>query len=351
VTARQVHRDLGRLVDLGLLALPDEGTTSEITPTEDERSLISEDLYRYDASLYRYRMLTGWGAVRTLAVQIGSPRIGGFDSRLDRYRRLLDTVDLRRPVTVPEIIDLAYLHDLPIGVAVDVYKQLFPATADLSALPPAALTSPVTCHRAEERVALLGSFAFHYGEYEVGWSLRPADVVLGSILARQSITALLDRLEPFRELGAPLPNLDESAQRSLDDPLADRYDRAMLLVVDERSGRERPVGAITPLWLMQMAGRFGWTLLQAHHRMARLQPLGLSLHYPADACYDEIVAWQDLLLATEHLDGEEPAVSGRIDMTRLAAGAAEVRESVDQVLIRLRRYAPLFGFSIDEEIR
>src|SRR5215475_10780467 len=151
VTARQVHRDLGRLVDGGLLTLPDEGTVPEIVPTEDERTLIGEELYPWDGRLYRNRLATGWLAVRMLAGEIGAPRFGDFEARLARYRRLLDAVDPHRPVTVPEIIDLAYMYDLSIAAAVEVYRQLFPATADLSALPPAALASTATCHRYEER--------------------------------------------------------------------------------------------------------------------------------------------------------------------------------------------------------
>jgi hypothetical protein len=346
-TARQVHRDLCRLVDAGLLTLPDEGTATEAVTTEDERRLISEELYRPDSFFGRYRMATGWLAVRTLAGDIGSPKLTGFEDRLSRYRRLLDVVDLRRPVTVPEIVDLAFRNDLSIAAAVNFYQRLFPATADLSRIPAVALSSAATC-RYEERLVLLGN-DFSFDEHEVYWSLRPACVVSGSILARRSITAFLDWVEPFRELGAPLPTLDEATRQLLDDPLPDRYDRAMLFAVDQRSGHEKPVDVITPLRLMQVAGRFGWTLRQAHDRMARLQPLGLRLHYQAGVCPDEIVSWQDLLLVTQHLDGQEPVVAGQVAQSHLESGAEEVNESVDEVRTRLRRYAPLFGFSLNEE--
>jgi hypothetical protein len=36
------------------------------------------------------------------------------------------------------------------------------------------------------------------------------------------------------------------------------------------------------------------------------------------------------LLVTEYLDGQEPAVSGRVGAAHLESGAAEVGESVDQ---------------------
>src|SRR5262249_1112416 len=137
-TTRQAHRDLCRLVDTGLLSLPDEGTADETMVTEDERKLIGEDLYRHGAP-YWDRMATGWTAVNIFAREIGSPRIVGFEERLSRYRRLLDVIDPQRPVTVPEILDLAFLHDLTVSAAVQFYQWLFPMTADLSTLPAVAL--------------------------------------------------------------------------------------------------------------------------------------------------------------------------------------------------------------------
>ena len=124
----------------------------------------------------------------------------------------------------------------------------------------------------------------------------------------------------------------------------------MLFRLDERTGHELPVDEITPLRLVQTAGRFGWTLLETHRRIARLQPLGLGLRYPVDACPNEIVSWQDLLLVTEHLDGQEPALSGRVGAAHIAAGAAEVDESVERVRTTLQQYSSLFSFSVDEEV-
>jgi len=349
-TARGVHRGLGRLATGGLLTLPDEELVPDFSSTEAERVLISEDLQQWDPRVNGRRLVRGWTAVRLLIDELGSPELTGFDTGLAKWRRLLDVIDIRRPVLMPEILDLAYWLNLSIAAAVKLYRRLFPETADLSLLPEKAHTSIAVCHRYEEFYALLGASYWRYGKHVVSWSLRPADIVAGAMVARQPVTAFLDRLEPYRELGAPLPLLDEAARRTLADVQVDRHDRAMLFDIDPSSGEELPVDQVTPLRLVQLAGRFGWTPLETHRRLARLAPLGLILGYPADACPDEIVYWQDLLLVTDYLDGQEPAVSGLVSTDHLRSGAVVVNESVEQVRARIERYASLFGVSIAEEV-
>jgi hypothetical protein len=83
--------------------------------------------------------------------------------------------------------------------------------------------------------------------------------------------------------------------------------------------------------------------------MARLVPLGLTLDYPVDAVPDGIVHWQDLLVITRYLDGQEPTLSGRVGPAHVAAAAEEIGEPGDRVRERLRRFAPLIGYQLDEE--
>ena len=155
-------------------------------------------------------------------------------------------------------------------------------------------------------------------------------------------------LEPFRELGAPIPELDEESLADYGDFIPDAYEPAMLQIQGDpvaTSYRDH----VDALWLVQTAGKFGWTLEHAHLRMARLVPLGLVLEYPTEACPAEIVYWQDLLVITEFLDGQAPVVEGTVSAAHVAKAAAEVGETPERVRERLRKYAPLFGFTVAEE--
>jgi hypothetical protein len=84
--------------------------------------------------------------------------------------------------------------------------------------------------------------------------------------------------------------------------------------------------------------------------LARLVTLGLHLSYPAEACADHIVSWQDLLVVTEYVDGQEPAVSGQISKAHVERCAEELDEPAARIVGRLRRYASLFGASVGEEL-
>jgi hypothetical protein len=349
LTVREVRDGLTGLATAGFLRLPAEGPAPDVKPDDIERGLLREDLHVFDFQSQSYRPATGWTGVRNLAHGIDIPDSRGFADRLAQRRRLLDTVDLRRPITAAEIIDLTHYLDCDVAAAIDLYRLLFPDTADLSALPEAAFTARLSCRQYEDRLALLGPIQPRYTESGVSWALQAGDIVGGAARTGQSIAAFLDRLAPYRQLGAPVPVLDQPTRQALSDRPADRYDRAMLVHADG-TGRERFVNEITPLWLVQTAGRFGWTLAEAHARMARLVPLGLTLRYPADACTDHLVSWQDLLVVTEHVDGQEPAVSGPIGDAHLAACAEEIGESPEQVRGRLRRYAALFAATVEQEL-
>ena len=73
-----------------------------------------------------------------------------------------------------------------------------------------------------------------------------------------------------------------------------------------------------------------------------MMPLGIRLNYPVDECRDEIVRWQDLLLLTVFLDGQQPCISGTVSLEHLEKVAEETGDSVDWLVGRLRLYAPLF---------
>jgi hypothetical protein len=346
-TVQQVRDGLVRLAEAGFLRLPSDDPEPDATPTESERVIISEDLLLYDYGNSRQVLATGWAAVRAMAQAIGQRHIPGFDDRLAERRRLLRIVDPRRPLSLAEVIDLSYSLDCSLAEAITYLTTLFPDTADLSSMSPAVVQSDATCHRWEERTALIGRWDdLHYGVHGVGWGLTAADIVRGAAWARQSVATFLGWLESFRPLGVPLPTLDEEERRTLDGRPADRYEVAMLHRT-QGNGRVLTVEVVSVLWLVQVAARYGWTVADCHRRMARLTPLGLRLEYRAEACPDELVSWQDLLILTVHRDGQEPVVRGAVSADHIAAAAAEVEESAEAVKARLVRFAELFELHLE----
>ncbi|WP_409463652.1 caspase family protein [Amycolatopsis sp. GA6-003] len=346
----QVFAGLQRLADIGMIRLPDTGSAPE-SVTEDEQAVINDELYQFDWYAHRRVLAPGWLAVLELLFKVGAREFHDYEERLRRRRRLLDIVDLGRPITAPEIIQLAWFLDYDIPKTIRYFEDIYPSTADLSALPPAATAAAGLTPRYEECIALLGphhNSLDREGNFEVNWALRPGDLVEAAATARQSISTLLERLEPYRALGAPVPTIDATTRKTLPDRPADRHDLAMLTSVDEE-GRRSYIHTVTPLWLVQTAGRLGWTLAAAHSRFAALEPIGLSWTYDPAACLPDIVSWQDLLLLTVHLDGQEPSISGTVTDAHIAAGAREIDETSTAVRERLRRYAPLFEYELSPE--
>jgi hypothetical protein len=215
-------------------------------------------------------------------------------------------------------------------------------------LPADASASGASCHRYEERKALLGSSRFYTDAHSVAWALGPGDIVAGAVEAGMTVAMFLDRLEPIRQLGAPIPVLDTDMRDLLSQRVVDKHDAALLLTTDD-FGVEQFLCSVSPLRLVQVAGRFGWTLREAHDRMAALVPIGLTLEYSPEACFDDIVTWQDLLVITEYLDGQEPAIAGTVSEAHILAGAREIDQSPAQVRARIQRYAPLCSLIVNEE--
>ncbi|MEU4245705.1 caspase family protein [Actinoplanes sp. NPDC026619] len=346
-SVREVRAGIERLTASGFVRLPPEDDFLDVTPTSEERTVLNETLLLYDRHLDVPVPASGWAATIRLIREIGSQELAGFDERLSRNSRLLAIADIRRPVTMPEIIDIAYFLDYTVAQAIDHFTKLYPETIDLSSLPACATSSPVACHRYEERDALItGTHAVHDGRHDVTWELAAGDIVRGAATSRQSVTAYLEMLEPFRALGAPLPELTDADRESLSARVADRFDVAMLQQFDEY-GSATTLGTVRSFQLVQIAGRYGWTLAEAYQRMVRLRPLGLEVDCQAVDCPEEIVRWQDLLAVTVHLDGQEPVIA-EISAEHLAAAAVDLAEPVDVVRERIDRYASLLGISVGE---
>ena len=186
--------------------------------------------------------------------------------------------------------------------------------------------------------------------------LGPYPIVCGAVKAGKPLGDYLGLLDPFRQLGAPVPAFDEAIRAALNQPELDANEGVMLYQKGG-SGSSAGLRTVTALQLVQIAGCFGWTLAYAHRRLSRLTALGLSLKYPDIELPDEIVRWQDLLLLTTHFDGQQPVISGRIDQPYLERAAEEIFDAAPGefgghaawLRSRLKLYAALFELEVREE--
>ena len=144
------------------------------------------------------------------------------------------------------------------------------------------------------------------GNGDTEWDAEPRSIVRRARYLREPLGDFLGRLDPFRRLGAPVPSYDDAIRQSLNQVGLDIYDSAMLREHDE-FGDEIDLRTITPLTLVRIAGRIGWTLAHAHWRLSRLVPIGVELDCPADANFpDEIVYWYDLQALTKYFTDRNP---------------------------------------------
>ncbi|MFE6624838.1 caspase family protein [Streptomyces sp. NPDC057740] len=169
-------------------------------------------------------------------------------------------------------------------------------------------------------------------------------------LARYASRTALDaatayeRLRPLRAIGAPVPELSESALDALRGRTPDPRD----LVVLGAEHRVTESGtAYSPLDLVSIAGRLGEPLPRTAARIVPYLPLCPSTSV-LPAVPDVVPRWQDLALLTQGLNGVLPAVEGRVPQRHIALAAEAVGESEEWVIDRLRLYAAMFELVIDE---
>ncbi|MEU4155138.1 caspase family protein [Actinoplanes sp. NPDC026670] len=348
ITVEAVVNHLSRIRNAGFITFPDEfGADIGFVPGGDEITVVREYLYYYDPRTSDRKLAVGWLAFRGLVWHIHSGSKDTVGDRIDKCRRLLDLADPRRPVTVPEVLVLACDLSMTMSQAIQFYEMLLPQTADLSLLPSTAFGSDLDVHWPERFALTNWLEVVRAKETEVTWSVNAADLVGEGADLRVSATVLIDSLEPFREVGAPLPVLEAADRAELASHVVDRFDERMLRALDDDDGVWfEPISEISPLHLVRIAGEFGWTPAQTRIRMARFVPLGLTMDIPAEACDEEIVSWQDLLVLTTYLDGQEPALSGEVSVQHLADAAEEIGETVAEVRDRLTRFTGLFGFTL-----
>ncbi|GAB3276752.1 hypothetical protein GCM10027456_68000 [Kineosporia babensis] len=344
-TVDEIVDGLERLRSMGFLNLPEPSQLDGPELTPDENDLIADHLVTTDYHRDQAEVVTGWQGLSRVLRRIGSCHKPDFERQLGRYGRLATILAEQHVVSAAEVVDTSSMFDCSVAEAFETLTKVLPATC-IPDLPEAVRSS--TLHGRDLDLDVLTDEP-HYGQPRLpglSWSLNPMRLADTALYHRLSIAEYLERLEPGRALGAHLPELDQAQQAMLTDRPADRHDAEILQQVDQ-FGIESTLGEVTALHLVQIAGRYGWTLSQAHQRLARFTPFGVELQYPAQACDDQIVFWQDLLVITEYLDGQAPVLSGNVSRSHLARCVEEVGDPVQTVISRLRRFAPLFGYQID----
>ncbi|MEU9869427.1 caspase family protein [Actinomadura sp. NPDC048021] len=341
----ELARELERVVAAGFFSIPDLAGLGGGSATEAEAEILDAIGRRLDSE-GRYRVSL-WSVLCDVLGKIGIEGRPGYERRLRDYARLIELLEPGRPITVPELLYLAWELKVDLGAAIEQYVRVFGDAADLSMVPEEALESRISGHQLTEYSALTGDlFEFYYAVGPVDWRIDPWRILASSARLRLSVQEMLERLDECRVVGAPVPEVSESVAADYLEFFPDSYDLAMTSEPEE-GNRDRPVNRIDALHLVKTAGRFGWTLAYTDQRFRRIEPLGLELDYPADACPDGLVHWQDLLVLTTFLDGQDPVVSGVIGRDHIAAAARDVEESEEQVAARLRKYRPLFGYTVE----
>ncbi len=173
--------------------------------------------------------------------------------------------------------------------------------------------------------------------------ITPFDLARYACNAALTVDEALDRLAPYRALGAQLPELTDE-QRVLVTGL--KPGRRDLLALSDAMAGEKPrdPSPVKPLELVALAARLGRSAQQVHERLSRYEPLGVVMEVP-DAP-DVLPLWQDLILLTEGLNGQEPALQGTVSAARIEALARELDSTSDWVTGRLLVYAEMFQLHI-----
>ncbi|WP_167459193.1 MULTISPECIES: HD domain-containing protein [Streptomyces] len=176
-----------------------------------------------------------------------------------------------------------------------------------------------------------------------------SELTIGDVLAHAArchipLAESVARLAGFTALGAPRLPGDFTGPDA--DRLAafepDRFDHAAF-----DRGLLGP-GALGPLELVLVAGRFGWPLGRTYERYAPFRCLGLSVTVrEPDAEETKLQPhWEDVILLTAQLTGRAPVLSGEVTEDHIALCAEETGLDEDKVRERLGRYAALFDLTV-----
>jgi hypothetical protein len=343
ISAGAARAELKRLERNGLIALPELHGNPDFRPDESHSSFIRQHLSGRFWRGYRDRAVLKRPLIKILLQIVNR---SGWEEK-KAARDLVQFVARDASITGEELAEASYQIRASLAEVVTKFSEVCPEICFPSI--DAECASMTVEHGIYSALILSGS-----GDIE--WDGEPRSIVGAARYLREPLGDLLGRLDPFRRLGAPIPAYDDIVRESLNRVELDAYDAEMLTEHDE-FGDETDLRTITPLTLVRIAGRLGWTLSHAHWRLARLVPTGVELDYPADAPLpDEIVYWYDLQVLTKYFDGQEPAIQGRIDWPYLQNAAVEIfdcppEQAPEKAVFlrdRLRLYAPLFHLELPE---
>lgn len=164
-----------------------------------------------------------------------------------------------------------------------------------------------------------------------------------------ALDAAVSELRAYEPLGAPaLPAVAALSGKEVRSRALDATVRTALEELLQFEPLSR--GSVTPLKLTITAVRMGLGLCETYRALASYSELGLTMDCPTprDPAPDDTHApdWRDVVILTERLTGNEPALSGEVTEEHIRLAAEETGLDTLEVHRRLTHYAPLFGFRV-----
>ncbi|MFD8261951.1 caspase family protein [Streptomyces griseoluteus] len=177
-------------------------------------------------------------------------------------------------------------------------------------------------------------------------TLAPLHIAQYALQSNMTIGEVLDRVGPYRALGALVPELTEEEQRLVHHVIPEPYE-ILALSNGQKTEIPRESPILTPFEIVAVAARAGRRVREVYERLRCYEPLGIVVDAPEAP--DELPLWQDLILLSEGLNGRAPALSGPVPPERIAALARELDTDTTWVADRLARYAPMFGLRVPKD--
>lgn len=180
----------------------------------------------------------------------------------------------------------------------------------------------------------------------VSWNeITPFHLARYAQEATLTISEALDQLAPYRALGALIPELTDEQRALLAKIRPDQHD---LLALSDRMSLDRPrdPSPCGPLELVAVAGRIGQPVRAVCERLRHYEPLGIALAVDVADAPNTLPLWQDLVLLSEGLNGQEPALQGTVSTAQVEALARELDTTSHWVRERLNLYADMFQLHV-----
>ncbi|BDH06718.1 HD domain-containing protein [Streptomyces seoulensis] len=264
----------------------------------------------------------------------------------DRMAVLIGSLDPTVPWTAAMLVNTAGALRESLG---DSLHRLAAHAPHLGKQPPALPAAALKLTPGEAESELLTDIidldsADHI---RVDWiALTPLHIAQYALRSTLTIGEALDRLAPYRELGAPIPDPTEEGRRLLHKVEPKRYEiLALSDGVNTQKPRKSPI--ISAFEIVAVAARAGRRVREVYERLLCYAPLGIVVDAPEAP--DELPRWQDLILLSEGLNGRAPAVSGTVPPERIAALSRELGTDSAWVTERLALYAPMFDLRVPKD--